>query len=110
MTRGCAIALGFLLLTSVMRSSCAGDLDYKKTAELSWARGVATEFLDAAMSGKWRVGYFHLKYQASEDWATTPNESDIGRKFSFQVPESFLKGESNIMDNSNVQHLCKVDP
>ena len=66
MTRGCAIALGFLLLTSVMRSSCAGDLDYRQAAELRWARGVATDFLDAAMS-KWRVGYFHFKEQKTEN-------------------------------------------
>ncbi|MFO0819195.1 MAG: hypothetical protein U1A77_14710 [Pirellulales bacterium] len=51
-----------------------------------------------------------FKYQASEDSAASPNESDIGRKFSFQVPESFLKGESNVIDNSNVRQLRKVEP
>ncbi|MEQ1906609.1 MAG: hypothetical protein ABL888_20660 [Pirellulaceae bacterium] len=39
-----------------------------------------------------------------------PNQADVGKKFSFQVPDDFLNGEFKTIDNIWVKQFLKIDP
>jgi|GEM_PF-7001086 len=52
MIRLYALALGLLLSSWASQLTCADDMSDKKSAELKWAKGVATDFLNAAFNGK----------------------------------------------------------
>jgi len=50
MIRLYALALWLLLLGWFSQLACAADVSKKKAAELKWAKGVATDFIDAAFN------------------------------------------------------------
>jgi len=52
MIRLYALAPGLLLLAWFSQFACAADVSEKKASELKWAKGVATDFLDAAFNSK----------------------------------------------------------
>lgn len=51
-----------------------------------------------------------FKYSADDATTLPPDEADIGRQFSVQIPEDFLKGKSNNIDNLSVRHFRKIEP
>jgi hypothetical protein len=52
MSRESVMALCLLVAGCLALPACGGEAEGKKAAELSWAKGVAEDFLDAAFAGK----------------------------------------------------------
>lgn len=51
-----------------------------------------------------------FKYPPDATTGLTPVEEDIGRQFTVQIPEEFLTGKSQIIDNASVRNFRRVDP
>jgi hypothetical protein len=47
---------------------------------------------------------------SSDDEPTSPNQADIGKKFTFQIPEDFLSGKFETIENVWVKQFLKIDP
>jgi len=49
-------------------------------------------------------------YSADAAETSPPDEADIGRQFSVQIPDHFLMGKPVTIDNLSVRHFRKIEP
>ena len=51
-----------------------------------------------------------FKYMTEDVTSSPPDKSDIGKKFTFQIPEDALEGEYKTIDNLSVANLRMIGP
>lgn len=47
---------------------------------------------------------------AAANAISPPAKADIGRSFTFEIPEEFLTGKHTSIDNATVRHLQRIEP
>jgi len=51
-----------------------------------------------------------FKYAPDATTPSPPEDADVGRQFTFDVPEDFLSGEYKTIDNTTVRNFRKIEP
>ncbi len=73
------------------------------------ARLASFVLLEPATYANHTVGIL-FKYTASSETPSPPNPTDVGDRFTFQIPEDFFAGKHKTIDNASVRNFRKVKP